>query len=104
MSENLSPGNYNPVYVEFDGKKFQLNKPRIGDKVAFYSNNSDRKFYRFGFITAVLEKGRVHLRLFDGNGTSIRKRVDMADGNRFQNRYLPLNIAHTLEDIDITKG
>tara|TARA_R100000963_G_C4588603_1_gene66673 strand:+ start:231 stop:533 length:303 start_codon:yes stop_codon:yes gene_type:complete len=96
MYDVLVEEQENIVFI--DDFKFTFPPPRRGDTVAFYTDEYDRSSYLFGFITIVTPSGRVHLHVYDGNGTSIRKRVDIADERRIKYRWLPLEHAHTLED------
>jgi len=83
--------------VVIDGLEFNCDVIRKGDRVAFFATES-RSRYLVALVTDTLPKSRVHLRVFDPNSSGIRKRVDMADSDKLKYKWLPLWVAHDLED------
>ena len=83
--------------LTIDCIEFAIEGLRKGDQVAFYPSE-DRTRYMVGFVTTTLPSGRVHIRVYDGNGSGVRKRVELPVSNRLVNRCLPLWVAHDLED------
>ncbi len=85
------------MQVEIDGVVYVHHSIRQGHDVAFYlSEHIDAWFT--AKVTSVLTSTRVHLAVFEPNGFTIRKKVDIATDDRFKYRWLPLTVAHELED------
>jgi len=87
--------------IWIDGVPFNFSKIKIGSQVAFYQSDQFDN-YLAGFVTGILQNNRLHIRVFDPNGASIRKRVnrfDQDEKDSLKYRWLPLSVAHALEEL-----
>lgn len=87
-----------PDWVSFEGTDYQCRPPRKGHLVAFYLNEDSLEDWFPALITKVNTPTRVHLSVFEPNGHTIRKSVDRATDDRIKYRWLPLDVAHQIEE------
>ena len=81
----------------YDGAEYEFPAIRKGDRVAFYLSEHTEEWF-VGLVTSVLSSTRVHISVFEPNGFTVRKKVDIATSDRLRYRWLPLDTAHDLEE------
>lgn len=83
--------------VVIDGIELHYPQSRKGDDVAFYLSEDSLSDWFAAKITLMTTPTRAHLTIFEPNGNTIRKGVDVASDERIKYRWLPIEAAHQLE-------
>ena len=90
--------NFGVSGVTSDIRSFSFTSPRKGDTVAFYMSEEIDNYYA-ATVSLTLRSDKVHLLVYEPNGATIRKRVSPVTTSSFKNRWLPIKLARSIEDL-----